>query len=97
MDIIAKLFKNLWLNTFIMLLLVIAIVNCIIRYRKGLIAYKYYTNFMTGLLIIWIIQIFQRSVPPHSIYGLLIGLFIGIIFIFSLFNFYKGFKKEKTK
>lgn len=96
-NIIVEILRNLWFNIFIISLLVIAIVKCIIQYKKGLIVYKYYTNFMIGLLMIWIIQIFQRSVPPHSIYGLLIGLFIGIIFIFSLFNFYKGFKKEKTK
>ncbi len=96
MDIIVKILKNLWVNVFIILLLTIAIISCMMRYRKGSTAYKYYVNFTTGLLIIWILQIFQRSVSPRTVYGLLMGLLIGGILIFSLFNFYLGYKKEKA-
>ena len=97
MNIVTFFLKNLWFNAFIILILGVAIFHCIRLYRKGLIAYKYYANFIIGLLAIWIIQIFQRLTSPRSISGLLIGLFIFIIFIFSLVNFYLGHKKERQK
>lgn len=90
--------KGFWFNLIIFSLLGAALINCLIRYKKGQLAYRYYGIFFLGLSIIRIIQVaFLHRFPAKSMGGIILSIVIGIIFIFSIISCYFGLKKEKNK